>query len=191
MHLVDSHLCADPAKYLAAVLVSLTTMLHLGLPHVNVLSKVDLIDSYGPLTFGLNFYTGDGDLSRLADAICAQPGLQCYAKLTRNLCELVQDYGLVSFSTLDVQNEKSMRRLVAAVDKTNGYVFAGLEREAASKGGLAMPHMCVRAHQSAAHLFPLTCAAQVHCHTARVGVGSAHGGSGEVHARVGGRGTGR
>ncbi len=143
MHLVDSHLCADPAKYLAAVLLSLTTMLHLGLPHVNVLSKVDLLESYGPLAFNLSFYTGDGDLRRLAEVISAQPFMARYAKLTRNLCELVSDYGLVSFSTLDVQKEASMRRLTAAIDKCNGYVFSGLERAAAAKGGVAMPHMCV------------------------------------------------
>ena len=40
MHLVDAHLAADPAKYMAALLASLSAMLHLQLPHVNVLSKV-------------------------------------------------------------------------------------------------------------------------------------------------------
>ena len=32
MLLVDAHLCADPGKYLAALLLSLATMLHLELP---------------------------------------------------------------------------------------------------------------------------------------------------------------
>ena len=40
VHLVDAHLASDPAKYMAALLASLAAMLHLGLPHVNVLSKV-------------------------------------------------------------------------------------------------------------------------------------------------------
>ena len=40
VHLVDAHLAADPGKFLAAALLSLTTMLHLELPHVNALSKV-------------------------------------------------------------------------------------------------------------------------------------------------------
>ena len=42
VHLIDSHLCADPAKYIAALMLSLSSMLHLETPHVNVLSKVDL-----------------------------------------------------------------------------------------------------------------------------------------------------
>ena len=35
--LVDAHLCADPGKYLAALLLSLATMLHLELPQVGSL----------------------------------------------------------------------------------------------------------------------------------------------------------
>ena len=57
MSLVDSHLCADPGKYLAALLLSLATMLHLELPQVNLLSKVDLVEAYGRLAFNLDFYT--------------------------------------------------------------------------------------------------------------------------------------
>lgn len=49
VHLVDAHLCSDPGKYISALLLSLSTMLHLELPHVNVLSKIDLIENYGRL----------------------------------------------------------------------------------------------------------------------------------------------
>lgn len=40
VHCVDAHLCSDAPKYLAALLLSLNVMLHLELPHVNVLTKV-------------------------------------------------------------------------------------------------------------------------------------------------------
>ncbi|KAH9750813.1 GPN-loop GTPase 2 [Citrus sinensis] len=33
VHLVDVHLCSDPGKYVSALLLSLSTMLHLELPH--------------------------------------------------------------------------------------------------------------------------------------------------------------
>lgn len=49
IHLVDSHYCSDPAKFISVLLTSLSTMLQMELPHVNVLSKVDLIESYGKL----------------------------------------------------------------------------------------------------------------------------------------------
>lgn len=58
VHLVDAHLCTDPPKYISALLLSLSTMLHLELPHVNVLSKMDLVQQYGNLAFNLDYYTG-------------------------------------------------------------------------------------------------------------------------------------
>jgi hypothetical protein len=139
--MVDSHLCADASKFLAALLLSLSCMLHLGLPHVNVLSKVDLIEAYGALPFDLEFYTRGGDARYLAEAIAGEGALRRHTKLTRGLCELVEDYGLVSFSTLDVQDEASMRAVVAVIDKANGAVFAGLARAAAARGDVAMPQM--------------------------------------------------
>jgi hypothetical protein len=47
--MVDAHYCTDPAKYISVLLLALKTMIQLELPHVNVLSKVDLIESYGKL----------------------------------------------------------------------------------------------------------------------------------------------
>lgn len=49
VHLVDAHYCTDPAKYISVLLLSLKTMIQLELPHVNVLSKIDLVESYGKL----------------------------------------------------------------------------------------------------------------------------------------------
>jgi hypothetical protein len=64
VQLVDAHLCTDGGKYLSALLLSLSTMLHLELPQVNVLSKVDLIEQYGTVDFNLDFYT----------QVCQSPG---------------------------------------------------------------------------------------------------------------------
>ena len=49
VHLVDSHYCSDPGKFISVLLTSLSTMLQLELPHINILSKIDLIDKYGQL----------------------------------------------------------------------------------------------------------------------------------------------
>jgi hypothetical protein len=145
VHLVDSHLCADPSKYIAALMLSLSSMLHLETPHVNVLSKVDLMDKYGELDFNLEYYTDVMDLGYLADRILsgggagpgAGPGAsgsapagttfmrKKFGKLTRGLCELVEDFSLVSFLTLSIEDKESVRRVVAAVDKSVGYFNAG------------------------------------------------------------------
>lgn len=55
--LVDAHLCTDAGKYISALLLSLSSMLHLELPHVNVLSKADMVEAYGELHFNLEYFT--------------------------------------------------------------------------------------------------------------------------------------
>jgi GPN-loop GTPase len=49
VHLCDSHYVTDAAKYVSVLLLSLRAMLHLELPHINVLSKIDLLTQYGDL----------------------------------------------------------------------------------------------------------------------------------------------
>mgnify|MGYP001796173307 CR=1 FL=1 len=69
VHLVDSHYCSDAAKFISVLLTSLSTMLKIEMPHLNVLSKVDLLEQYGKLDFNIDFYTEVLDLSQLLDAI--------------------------------------------------------------------------------------------------------------------------
>ena len=47
VHLVDAHHCSDPAKFISVLLVTLSTMVQLEMPQVNLLSKIDLIETYG------------------------------------------------------------------------------------------------------------------------------------------------
>lgn len=42
VHMVDSHYCSDASKFISTLLLSLSTMLQIALPHVNVLSKVGI-----------------------------------------------------------------------------------------------------------------------------------------------------
>lgn len=58
VHLVDALHCTDANKYVAGLIVSLCTMLQLELPHVNVMSKADLLEEReDELDFPLDFYT--------------------------------------------------------------------------------------------------------------------------------------
>jgi hypothetical protein len=59
-----------------------------------------------------------------------------YGKLTRELCELVEDFGLVNFATLSIEDKESVTRLVRLTDKCVGYVNAGgFSRATASDAG--------------------------------------------------------
>ncbi|CAJ0917710.1 unnamed protein product [Ranitomeya imitator] len=73
VHLVDSHYCTDPAKFISVLCTSLSTMLHIELPHLNILSKVDLIEQYGRLAFNIDYYTEVMDLSYLVEHLTSDP----------------------------------------------------------------------------------------------------------------------
>lgn len=131
VHLVDAHHCSEPAKFISVLLVTLSTMVQLELPQVNLLSKVDLIESYGRLDFSLDFYTDVLDPSRLIPHLEHQEGTsafaQRHAKLNAAIIELVEDFSLVNFGTLNVSDRGSMTRALRSIDKANGYCFGSSE----------------------------------------------------------------
>ncbi|CAL4887351.1 unnamed protein product [Urochloa decumbens] len=130
VHLIDAHLCCEPGKYVSALLLSLSTMIHFELPHINVLSKIDLIENYGNLAFNLEFYTDVQDLSYLQHHLEQDPRSAKYRKLTKELCDVIDDFGLVNFSTLDIQDKESVGNLVKLIDKSNGYIFSSIDSSA-------------------------------------------------------------
>jgi len=121
VHLSDSHLCTDPGKYVSALLVTLQSMLHLETPHVSVLSKVDMLEQYGELAFNLDYYTEVMDLEYLVEHISSDPAMAKYKKLTAGLCEVIEDFGLVRFLPMAVDDEETVSQVAALVDKAIGY----------------------------------------------------------------------
>eukprot|EP01122_Echinamoeba_exundans_P000250 TRINITY_DN10224_c0_g1_i1.p1 TRINITY_DN10224_c0_g1~~TRINITY_DN10224_c0_g1_i1.p1 ORF type:complete len:316 (+),score=75.21 TRINITY_DN10224_c0_g1_i1:161-1108(+) len=127
VHLVDSFYCSSPSNYVAALLVSLSTMLQLELPHVNVLSKIDLVEKFGKLDLNLEFYTTGTDLEYLQHALNREDKSGRFSELNRTLCELIEDFSLVSFTTLNINEKESVARLVKLIDKSNGYVYSAMD----------------------------------------------------------------
>ena len=131
MNLIDSYCLTQPSIYLSTLLLSLRAMLQMDLTHLNVLTKIDKISSYGPLPFNLDFYTEVQDLSYLlphleseGNSVLRSPK---FSALNNAVVELVEDFGLVGFETLAVEDKKSMMTLLQAIDRAGGYAFGGAE----------------------------------------------------------------
>ncbi|KAI9015999.1 GPN-loop GTPase [Hyaloraphidium curvatum] len=125
--LVDAHHCTDPAKYISVLLLSLQSMIHLEMPHVNVLSKVDLMESYGKLAFNLEYYTEVQDLQHLLPLLNEASFTGRFHKLNEALVEMIESFNLVAFYTLQIEDRLSVLNLARAIDKANGYIFGGLD----------------------------------------------------------------
>ena len=75
VHLIDSSLCLDLGSYLSALLTSQTATLHLEMPHVNVLTKIDLAKDFGrDLDFRLEHYLRPQRLGMMLEAMEAACG---------------------------------------------------------------------------------------------------------------------
>ncbi|KAI4205809.1 MAG: hypothetical protein LQ346_001388 [Caloplaca aetnensis] len=130
LHLTDSYCLTLPSLYIATLLLSLRSMLQLDLPHLNVLTKIDKIASYGPLPFDLEFYTEAQDLGDIARYLQEESPMMRHPKfegLNNAVIELVEDFGLVAFETLAVEDKKSMMTLLQSIDRAGGYAFGGAE----------------------------------------------------------------
>lgn len=127
VHLVDSHYCTDPAKFISVLCTSLSTMLQLALPHINVISKVDLVEKFGDLSFNLDYFCEVLDLSYLLERINDDPFTKQFKKLNEALCSVIEDYSLVSFFPLNINDKESALNILRQADKASGYVFGDLE----------------------------------------------------------------
>lgn len=144
--LIDSIHLTSPSQYVSVLLLSLRSMIQLDMPHVNVISKIDKLKSYGPLPFKLDFYTDVQDLSYLTPHLEKESNSvlgQNYVRLTEMIGDLVESFNLVAFEVLSVENKQSMINLLSVIDKANGYSFGTSEvsgdtiwSEATRQGGL-------------------------------------------------------
>lgn len=130
LHLSDSFCLTQPSLYVSNLLLALRAMLQMDLPHINVLTKIDKVSSYDPLPFNLDFYTEVQDLSYLLPSLEEEsPALrsQKFSRLNQAVMDLVENFSLVHFEVLAVENKKSMMHLLRVIDRAGGYVFGSAE----------------------------------------------------------------
>ncbi|EXJ55524.1 hypothetical protein A1O7_08452 [Cladophialophora yegresii CBS 114405] len=130
VNLIDSYALTLPSLYISTLLLSLRMMLQLDLTHVNVLTKIDNLNKYPPLAFNLDFYTEVQDLEFLLPYLRDESPLFRTGKFTalnEAIVRLVEEFGLVGFETLAVEDKKSMMQLLRTIDRAGGYAFGGAE----------------------------------------------------------------
>lgn len=110
VYLLDSQFVSDITKYLSGCMASLSAMVQLELPHVNVLTKMDLVTNKKEIEKFL-----DPD-TRLLLADLNMRMAPRFAKLNKALAGLLDDYSMVNFLPLDNRKEKSMQYILSHID---------------------------------------------------------------------------
>ncbi|KAB5527793.1 hypothetical protein DKX38_021640 [Salix brachista] len=115
VYLLDSQFITDVTKFISGCMASLSAMIQLELPHVNILSKMDLVTNKRDIEDFLN-PQGQVLLSELNQRMAPQ-----FLKLNKALIDLVDQYSMVSFVPLDLRKESSIRYILSQIDNCIQY----------------------------------------------------------------------
>lgn len=142
---VDATFVTDPAKFISGSLLALSAMISMQLPHVNVLSKCDMVEEASmervlEMESALQLWDVLGDRSNSSISSFqpfqhSQPNAASsentqnntrdrerrWSRLTESICSLLDDYSMVGFVPLNINDEDSVSHVLATVDHAIQY----------------------------------------------------------------------
>lgn len=138
--IVDATFVCDAPKFISGSLLSLSAMIALELPHVNVLSKTDLVDESkvedildvesASVLWQREEYNRSVEEEKMLKGSDTRSNEEKRRvalrrkkqnRLTEAICSLLDDYSMVSFIPLNITDEESIDHVLAHVDHTIQY----------------------------------------------------------------------
>jgi GTPase SAR1 family protein len=132
-YLLEATFIIDRPKFFSGTLSAMSAMLMLEMPHVNILSKMDLIKGQVAKRDLKRFLNPDADLMdddkarKVVEDKDAKPdndvastknvmGGASFHKLNKAVAQLIDDFSMVSFLKLDAQDEDSIQGVLSYID---------------------------------------------------------------------------
>lgn len=151
-YLLEATFIVDHAKFFAGTLSAMSAMLMLEVPHINVISKIDLVkDTMGNekikqvLRPTLSLLDGKGaddnqhtkelnctDISQLDREVSANQSsmkVQTFHGLNKAVAELIEQFGMIDFLQLNAKDEDSVEAILSHIDNAIQYHEAQEPRE--------------------------------------------------------------
>jgi len=117
-YLIESTFVVDKAKFFAGTLSAMSAMIMLEIPHLNILSKMDLVKNQLSKR-ELKRYL-DPDPTIISTDIHAQTNPR-FHKLNEAVVNLIEDFSMVSFLQLESQDEDSVQAILSYIDDCLGW----------------------------------------------------------------------
>lgn len=119
--LVDVQFMTDGAKFLSGTMAALSVMVNLEIPHINILSKMDLLSKSARKR--LDRFLEPDSHSILGDLEMSGNSSFCekYRKLTETLANIIDDYSLVRFIPLNLQDQENIGDVLIMIDNVIQY----------------------------------------------------------------------
>ncbi|XKL64228.1 hypothetical protein PGB90_004314 [Kerria lacca] len=117
--LIDSQFIIDGAKFLSGVMAALSVMINLELPHVNILSKIDLVSKSTRKQLE-SFLEPDPHIL-LSSVNTGSRWSKKYTKLSKALGNIIENFSLVKFYPLDIKDEESVADIFLTINNIIQY----------------------------------------------------------------------
>ncbi len=143
-YLLESTFVVDKAKFFAGTLSAMSAMLMLEMPHVNILTKMDQVREMVSRRELKRFTRVDVQLLQDSNEVPAEDSESSdplskeallsggsFERLNRAVAQLIDDFSMVSFLQLEVQDEDSVAAVLSHIDDAIQYHEAQEPREPA------------------------------------------------------------
>ncbi|XP_077995915.1 GPN-loop GTPase 3-like [Glandiceps talaboti] len=115
--LIDAQFLVETSKFFSGILSALSAMVNLEIPHVNVMTKMDLLSAKAKKDVEEKYLDPEPELLlEEADNFGKK-----YQKLNQAIATVISDYSLVRFQPLDRTDEESVSDLLGNIDNAIQY----------------------------------------------------------------------
>lgn len=111
VYCVDCTFLSDGHKFISANLMALSAMNSLGIPHINVLTKCDMVKDKAKLETLLNT-----EPSLIIHELSTRSSSEKFQKLNKAIAKVVNEFNLVSFHPLDLTDDDSIQNISYTID---------------------------------------------------------------------------
>ena len=116
VYLLDAQFMEDESKFFSGALTAMSAMVQLELPHVNVFSKMDLVENSGsPQVEARVERFLNVDPSLFLEKKESMPNSP-FAKLNSSLISLFTEYSIMSFLPLNISDEDSINYILSSIE---------------------------------------------------------------------------
>lgn len=139
-YLLEATFVVDKAKFFAGTLSAMSAMIMLEVPHINILSKMDLVKGQvgkrelkrflDPDTSLLDDEADDDEMQgeSVEDTKSVMRG-ESFKKLNKAVAGLIDSFSMVSYLRLDVQDEDSVGSILSYIDEAIQFAEAQEPKE--------------------------------------------------------------
>ncbi|KAI8897272.1 GPN-loop GTPase [Globomyces pollinis-pini] len=117
IYLLDCQFIQDTPKFFAGIMSAMSAMLQLGIPHINVMTKMDLLGDADAERMERFFNVDSGLLLEEANSTTSER----FHSLNAALVRLIDEFNMVNLIPLNIKDEDSIAYILSHVDNAIQY----------------------------------------------------------------------